>query len=392
MTVLSRPSTGPIYLDYNATTPIDPAVTASLLPYVSDEFGNPSSGHHYGRKPRTALAAARNRVANLIGTSGQRSCSPVRGPRRTLSPCVASSGPPRSSVPNVITQCAEHTRGIRIVPGVGAQPRVDVTYLPVDGEGMVDPAELTAAFTSRTVLVSIMSANNETGALQPIAEQARITHEHGALFHTDASQLVGKLPVDVVALDVDLLTMAGHKMYAPKGIGALYVRAGVSLEPLIHGGGQEHGLRAGTENVAFAVAFGTAAQRAAAALEAGEPERLRRLRDRLHDLLREALGDRVMLNGPLRSRLPNTVNVSIDGVRGKDLLAEMPGLAASTGSACHSGQAHPSAVLTAMGLSGRRASSALRLSLGRWTTGEDIDRAAEMIGSSVLRAARVSTV
>ncbi|WP_277669579.1 cysteine desulfurase family protein [Saccharomonospora viridis] len=392
MTVLSRPSTGPIYLDYNATTPIDPAVTASLLPYVSDEFGNPSSGHHYGRKPRTALAAARNRVANLIGTSGQRIVFTGSGSEANA---LALCGVVRAAAverPHVITQCTEHPAVLESCRALERNHGVDVTYLPVDGEGMVDPAELTAAFTSRTVLVSIMSANNETGALQPIAELARITHEHGALFHTDAAQLVGKLPVDVVALDVDLLTMAGHKMYAPKGIGALYVRAGVSLEPLIHGGGQEHGLRAGTENVAFAVAFGTAAQRAAAALEAGEPERLRRLRDRLHDLLREALGDRVMLNGPLRSRLPNTVNVSIDGVRGKDLLAEMPGLAASTGSACHSGQAHPSAVLTAMGLSERRASSALRLSLGRWTTGEDIDRAAEMIGSSVLRAARVSTV
>jgi cysteine desulfurase len=250
---------------------------------------------------------------------------------------------------------------------------------------MVDPAELAAAFTEHTVLVSIMAANNETGALQPIAELARVTHEHGAVFHCDAAQAVGKIPLDVTELDVDLLTVVGHKMYAPKGIAALYIRSGIALESLVYGGGQEHGLRAGTENVALAVALGTAAQLAADDLAAGGHHRVRQLRDRLHDRLVRGLPERVLLNGPAAARLPNTLNISIRDITGHSLLAATPGIAASTGSACHSGDHQPSPVLTAMGLDADRGLSALRLSLGRWSTSEDIDRAAELITASVHR-------
>lgn len=225
-----------------------------------------------------------------------------------------------------------------------------------------------------------MGANNETGALQPIGELARVTHEHGAVFHSDAAQVVGKIPVDVA--DVDLLTVVGHKMYAPKGIAALYVRPGVRLEPLVYGGGQEHGLRAGTENVALAVGLGVAAQLAADHLTAGGRRRTRALRDRLHDRLAGALPGRVLLNGPVEARLPNTLNVSITGTIGADVLAGSPGIAASTGSACHSGTHEPSPVLTAMGFDAARSLGALRLSLGRWTTVDEVDRAAGQIAAA----------
>ncbi len=389
MSVPKGLSKGPVYLDYNATTPVAPAVTEALLNYVSEEFGNPSSEHHYGSKPRMALNHARDQVANLLGRSDARVVFTGSGSEANA---LAICGVVRATAverPHIITQCTEHPAVLETCRALRLRHGVDVTYLPVDGSGMVDPAELAAAFTPRTVLVSIMMANNETGALQPISELARVTHEHGALFHSDAAQAVGKLPIDVPALGVDLLSVTGHKVYAPKGIGALYVHPDVSLEPLVRGGGQEYGLRAGTENVAFAVALGTAARIVADDLAAGEPERIRGLRDRLHNRLREVLGDRVMLNGPSWSRLPNTLNISIDGVRGKDLLTDTPGLAASTGSACHSGQRRPSPVLVAMGLSIDRGLSALRLSLGRWTTREDIDRAVEAISASALRVSRI---
>jgi cysteine desulfurase len=227
-----------------------------------------------------------------------------------------------------------------------------------------------------------MLANNEAGTLQPIAELARIAHEHGALFHTDAAQAVGKIPVDVDDLGVDLLTVVGHKMYAPKGIAALYVRAGARLEPLIYGGGQERGLRAGTENVALAVALGAAADLAGADLAAGEPERLRGLRDELHRRLAEQLPDRVLLNGHPTQRLPNTTNLALTPHDGNAVLAAAAGVAASTGSACHTGTTQPSPVLTAMALPDARTSSAVRLSLGRWTNTDDITHAANRLAAA----------
>jgi cysteine desulfurase len=253
-----------------------------------------------------------------------------------------------------------------------------VTVLPVDGHGLVDPRDLAAAITAHTVLVSIMLANNETGTIQPVAELARVAHERGVPLHTDAAQAVGKIPVDVAALDVDLLTVVGHKMYAPKGVAALFVRPGLVLEPDIYGGGQEHGLRSGTENVALAVALGAAADLARDELTAGGARRLADLRDRLHHRLTHAVGE-VRLNGHPDRRLPNTINVSFTGVHGDALLAAVPDLAASTGSACHAGTTEPSPVLSAMGMERDRALSAVRLSLGRWTTGPDIDHAAELL-------------
>jgi cysteine desulfurase len=253
----------------------------------------------------------------------------------------------------------------------------EVTLLPVDGDGLVDPADLTAAITPRTVLVTVMAANNETGALQPIDQLVQVAREHGVVFHTDAAQAIGKIPFD--ATELDLVTVVGHKMYAPKGIGTLCIRPDVSLEPLIYGGGQEHGLHAGTENVALAVALGTAAELAAKELASGSHDRIRALRDRLHQRLTTALPGRVHLNGPETARLPNTLNISIDGITGHELLNATTTFAASTGSACHSGHHQPSPVLTAMGLRANRGLGALRLSLGRWTTTEQIDQAAHHI-------------
>jgi cysteine desulfurase len=385
VTVPSGLAEGPIYLDYNATTPIDPAVTDALLPYLTGGFGNPSSDHHYGAGPHAALERAREQVATLLGASNGQvvfTGSGSEADNLAIRGAVLAAGADR---PQVITQCTEHPAVLETCRAMQRWHGAEVTYLPVNPAGVVDPRALAAAITSRTAVVSIMAANNETGALQPIAELARITHEHGAVFHCDAAQAAGKIPLDMTTLDVDLLTVVGHKMYAPKGIAALHIRSGVPLEPLVYGGGQEHGLRAGTENVALAVALGTAARLAADDLAAGGHRRIQDLRDLLHTRLVDSLPERVLLNGPASARLPNTLNISIRGITGHSLLDATPGIAASTGSACHSGDHQPSQVLTAMGLDTDRSLSALRLSLGRWSAREDIDRAAELITASARR-------
>ncbi|WP_199435007.1 cysteine desulfurase family protein [Qaidamihabitans albus] len=379
MTVHSALAEGPVYLDHNATTPIDPAVTDAMLPYLTGMFGNASSEHHYGTAPRSALRRARDQVATLIGAEDGRivfTGSGSEADNLAVRGTVLAAGIDR---PHVITQRTEHPAVLQACRALQRWHGVEVTYLPVNTDGLVAPEQLATAFTERTVLVSVMAANNETGALQPVTELARLTHEHGAVFHCDAAQAAGKIPLDVTTLDVDLLTVVGHKMYAPKGIAALYVRPGLPLEPVVYGGGQEHGLRAGTEDVALAVALGTAAQLAVDDLAARGHHRIQNLRERLHHRLTAGLGDRVLLNGPVTARLPNTLNVSIRGAIAHRLLAAAPGIAASTGSACHSGTHEPSPVLTAMGLDPERGLSALRLSLGRWSTPEDIDSAADLI-------------
>jgi cysteine desulfurase len=369
-----------IYLDHNATTPIDPEVTAAILPYLGRAFGNPSSEHRYGVEPRAALDDARREVATLIGgRDGQVvfTGSGSEADNLAIRGAVLAGDGDR---PHVVTQVTEHPAVLQTCRALERWRGADITYLPVDSSGLVNPGDLKAAMSTRTVLVSIMAANNETGALQPIAELARIARDHGALFHCDAAQLLGKLPFDADALGIDLVTVVGHKMYAPKGIGALYVRSGVTLEPLVYGGGQENGLRAGTENVALAVGLGAAARLAAQQL--GERPRIQKLRDALHDGLAEALPGRVLLNGPAGLRLPNTVNLSITGTMGSEVLRNAPDLAASTGSACHSGDPEPSPVLSAMGINRSRALAAIRLSLGRWTTPEDVDAAVDQLATA----------
>ncbi|KAB2340233.1 cysteine desulfurase [Actinomadura rudentiformis] len=346
----------PVYLDYNSTTPVDPRVTEAMMPYLAEHFGNPSSANHYADKPRRALAHARGQVAALIGaTPGEVvfTGSGSEADALAIFGAVLSHRDPGRM--QVITQATEHPAVLGACRALQRRHGTTITYLPLDPYGRVSPADLAAALTPRTALVSIMTANNETGALQPIAELSAITREHGILLHTDAAQALGKIDVDVARLGVDLLTVVGHKMYAPKGVGALYVRSGVHLEALVPGGGQERGLRAGTENVALAVALGTAAELAAQDLADGRPARISVLRQDLHQHLQAALPGRVHLNGPQHLRLPNTLNISIDGTLGHHILDAAPQIAASTGSACHSGSHSPSPVLTAMGLDAPRA-------------------------------------
>jgi cysteine desulfurase len=376
----------PIYLDYNATTPVDPRVAAAVGPVLVGDFGNPSSVHPFGESARRALEQARSRVAGLVGAAAgeivftgsgsEADALAVRG--AVLARAATVEGPP-----HVVTQVTEHPAVLEVCRSLQRWHGVEVTYLPVDGSGLVDPSRVAAALTPRTVLVSVMHANNETGTIQPIADIGAVTRPRGVLLHTDAAQSVGKIPVDVDVLGVDLLTIVGHKMYAPKGVAALYVRDGVTLEPLVAGGGQERGLRAGTENVALAVALGAAAELAAQALEAGETARLARLRDLLEAELTDRLAGRVHVNGHPERRLPQTLSVRVDGLVSRDLLAVVDGVAASTGSACHAADGQPSTGIQALGLSTAEALGTIRLSLGRWSTEQEVVTAAERIAAAV---------
>ena len=387
MTMHAGLQEGPIYLDYNATTPVDPAVVDVMLPYLSTYFGNPSSSHYYARATRLAMDDARGQVAQVLG------CEPgeiIFTGGGSESDALAIRGVAlayRSRGNHIITQVTEHPAVLNTCRALAQLHGFRITYLPVDSLGRVSPADVEAAIDSQTILITIMHANNETGTLQPIAEIAKIARQHDVLFHTDASQSVGKIPTNVTNLGVDLLTMAGHKLYAPKGIGALYVKQGVGLEPVIYGGGQESGLRAGTENIAFMVGLGRAAFLAYAQLLSSQL-RLQLLRDQLHRRLEQLLPQRVHLNGHPVERLPNTLNISIDDVIGEEILAAIPEIAASTGSACHEGSTEPSPVLTAMGLSRERALGALRLTLGLWSSEEEVERAATLIAQSVLSYSR----
>ena len=288
---------------------------------------------------------------------------------------------------HLVTQRSEHPAVLESCRALSQMFGLSVTVLDVDATGMVDPADLESAIAPRTVLVSIMHANNETGTVQPVRELAAIARRRGVAFHTDAAQTVGKVPVAVGDLDVDAMTIVGHKIYGPKGIGALYLRSGVEVEPISFGGGRERGLRAGTENVAHIVGIGRACSLVGAA-HVTDSNRLGSLRDLLHQRLRDLLGDRLRLNGHPTERLPNTLNVSIDGVDSNLLLDCTPEIAASTGSACHSGGREPSSVLLAMGQDPDRARSALRLSVGRWSTEQEVCLAADAIARSVTELRR----
>jgi cysteine desulfurase len=371
---------GPVYLDHNATTPVDPLVAAAMQPHLTEHFGNPSSAHAYAAAPRAAVAAARSQVAALLGCAPADVVFTGSGSEADNLAVRGAALARRDRGDHVITQVTEHPAVLQTCRALERLHGFRVTYLPVDEWGRLAPEALARAIRPGTVLVTVMHANSETGTVQPIAELARIAREHGVLFHTDAAQSVGKLPTVIDELGVDLLTVVGHKLYAPKGVGALYRRPGVGLEPVLYGGGQEGGLRAGTENVAAVVGLGEAARLAGEAL--GGVSRLQALRDRLHRRLEDRLPGRVQLNGHPTQRLPNTLNVSIRGCDGATLLARTPEVAASTGSACHSGSTAGSPVLVAMGLDPDRARGALRLTVGRWTTHEDVDVAADALAAA----------
>ncbi len=373
---------GPIYLDYNATTPVDPEVVEAMLPYLSLHFGNPSSSHHYGQLTHHAINTAREQVARLIGCRPGEIIFTGGGSESDNLAIRGAALARRSRGDHIITQVTEHPAVLYSCRTLARLHGFRVTYLPVDSSGRVDPADVELAIEDGTILITIMLANNETGTLQPIQEIAQIARRHGVLVHTDAAQALGKLPVRVDELRVDMLTIAGHKLYAPKGIGALYVRHGLQLEPLVYGGGQEAGLRAGTENVAYMVALGSACTLVQQQLTASQP-RLQQLRDSLQHHLEHNLAGSIYLNGHETERLPNTLNISVEGVTGEEVLAATPQIASSTGSACHEGNTDPSPVLMAMGLSRERALGALRLTLGRWSTVQEVERAAILLARTI---------
>jgi cysteine desulfurase len=364
-----------IYLDHNATTPVASEVLDAMRPHLERDFGNPSSTHRYGKLANAAIELARAQVAALLGCAGDSVVFTGSGSEADNLAIKGVALARRDDGDHIITSAIEHPAVLGPCRYLQARFGYRLTMVPVDELGVVDPDDVRRAIEPGTVLVTVMHANNEVGTLQPIAEIARLARERGIAMHTDAAQSLGKVAVDVEALGVDLLTLAGHKMYAPKGVGVLYVRPGTRLDPLVHGGGQEHGVRAGTENVPYVAGLGAACELAGRRLRARAPLQVMRLRDRLHTAMRSAVPG-LVLNGHPDDRLPNTLNVSIPGRDGESVLERTPSVAAATGSACHSGRTEPSPVLTAMGLSPERALGAVRLSLGYDTTAAEIDAAA----------------
>lgn len=366
------PTEEPIYLDYNATTPIADEVVEAMLPYLRSHFGNPSSSHAFGHHAKAAVDLARSQVADLIGAHPDEIIFTASGSEAdnmaVLGTAALHAGPGR-----VACSAIEHPAVLKPCRHLAAQGW-GLDILQVDHDGRVDVAAAANGLQSHTALVSVMHSNNEVGSLQPIAQLAQLAHDRGARLHCDAAQSIGKIAIDVDELGVDMLTLVGHKIYAPKGIGALYLRRGTPLAPLMYGGGQEHGLRPGTENVALIAALGAACALAARRL-AEDHARLALLRDRLWLELQAGVPG-ILLNGPVDHRLPTTLNVSFPEVRGSALLAAAPAIAASTGSACHEGGETPSDVLTAMGFDHDRALGAVRLSVGRPTGQSDVDAAA----------------
>lgn len=380
-----------IYLDYNATTPTDPAVAEAMRPFIVEQYGNPTSAHAFGQVSRRAMEAARAAVAALIGATPEE-ITFTSGGTEASNMAIKGTARLRADVgKHIVTTVVEHPatlNPIRWLEGFGFSH----TEVGVDSTGLVDADDVRKAIRPDTILVSVMHAQNEVGTIEPIADIGRIAKEAGVLFHVDAAQSLGKIPVNVEAMNVDFLSIAGHKLYAPKGIGALYIRKGLQIEPLIHGASQESGRRGGTENVAMAVGLGKAASLAIEPLDdpfGRDPAGIAKaaqasqahchLRDLFWDKLRDTFGERVLLNGHPALRLPGTLSVSFPGHVGGEILDKLDGVCASTGAACHAGDARPSRVLTAMGCDGARAVGTIRFSLGRPTTASEIDQVVEML-------------
>jgi cysteine desulfurase len=358
-----------LYLDFNASTPVAPEVAARMQAVLNEPFGNPSSDHWAGKPARNAVERAREGVAALLGCDANEVVFTSGGSEANNYALKGVFFARKTERLHIITTQVEHPAVVnpcRFLERLGAK----ITCLPVDVFGRVDPDDVRRAMTSDTILISVMHANNEVGTIQPIAEISRIAREHGILIHTDAAQSVGKIPAKVGELGVDLLSVAGHKLYGPKGVGALYIRAGVQIEPLIHGAGHESGRRAGTENVLLDVGLGAACELAESWIDR---QSIRELRDLFWRRLNEEFDHDVVLNGHPTDRLPNTLNVSFPGRVGMEILHRLDGVAASTGSACHSGAVDLSPVLKAMRVPLETGMGAIRFSLGRTTTEEEIE-------------------
>jgi cysteine desulfurase len=379
-----------IYLDHNATTPVYPEVLAAMLPFLSGEFGNPSSIHSFGQGARRAVERAREAVAALIGARPSEIALTSGGTESDNAAIFGLTDTDRRVPCHIVTTVFEHHA---VLHACAAMERrgVEVTYVPVDRDGVVDPEEIRRSLRPDTILLSVMHANNELGTLQPIAEIARIAAEAGVPFHTDAVQSAGKVPIDVCQLGVDLLSLSGHKFGAPQGVGALFIRKGRNLRPLLHGGGSERGRRAGTENVAGIVGLGKAAELALAHMTPNGV-RIATLRNRLEQGLMERV-PQARVNGSLAGRTPNTSNVMFPGADSESLVIalDLVGLACSAGAACSSGAVDASHVLRAIGLSSTEARASVRLSLGHTTTEEDIARALELIPLAASRQREVAS-
>jgi cysteine desulfurase len=383
-----------VYLDNNATTPVIPEVLEAMRPYFGEHFGNASSIHHHGQETRAAVERARESVAALLGC---RSSEVVFTSGGTEGDNLAIFGLARSG-DHVITSTIEHHAVLNSCKHLAESRKTtgcEVTYVPVDGRGLVDPADVKRAIRPNTKLITIMFANNETGVVQPVAEIGKIAAEANIYFHTDAVQAAGKIPIDVNEIGCDLLTVSGHKLHAPQGVGALYVRKGTQLEPMAYGGSHERSRRAGTENVPGIVGLGKAAELARAGFERGDDhadQKMAAARDRLErELLEiEATG----LNAEGAPRVPNTTNIYFDGIEGEALVIalDLKGLAVSTGAACSSGAIEPSHVLTAMGLRPDRARASIRFSFGKQNTEEDADFALALVPATVERLRELSPV
>lgn len=372
----------PIYLDYNATTPIDPHVVNAMLPYLNEHFGNPSSGHIFGQRAREAVGKARNQVAKFLGcnedeiifTSGgtESNNHAIRGVAFVL----------RDKGNHIITTQIEHPSVLEVCKFLESNG-FEVTYLPVDEHGLVNVSDVEEAIKPDTILITAMHANNEIGTIQPVEQISRIAKEHGIIVHTDAAQSAGKISIDVNTLGVDLLSLAGHKLYAPKGVGALNVKRGIKLEKFMYGAGQENGRRAGTENVLEIVGLGEACE--IAGRDLGKNARhMMNMRDRLHDGLKNKLKE-IRLNGHAEKRLPNTLSLSFKGVDANVLIDRIKNsLAVSAGAACHSGSLEVSHVLKAMNVLTEWARGALRFSTGRMTTANEVDKAIDIVTDAVL--------
>ena len=371
-----------IYLDYNASTPIAPEAVEAMRPFLTKHYGNPSSNHWAGSPAKDAVEKARRQVASLLGCDPAEIVFTSGGSEANNHALKGVFFVNRGKGNHIITSAVEHPAILNpchFLEKFGAQ----TTVLPVDRFGRVDADEVRRSIRPNTILITVMHANNEVGTIQPIPEISQIAREAGIVFHTDAAQSIGKIPCAIDKLGVDLLSVAGHKLYAPKGIGALYIKKGTQIEPLMHGAGHEQGRRAGTENVLLAVALGTACS--LAQRWTGMPK-VQALRDLFWDNLQEIFGDSISLNGHPIERLPNTVNVNFIGRTGADILARLPEVAASTGAACHSGSVMLSPVLAAMGVPTKEGMGAIRFSLGRATTWEDLEIVLDLLYSTVSRA------